>query len=173
MTAVLWDRLSGRRTSASETGDEPSPDRRRSYAPAFEPPDEMPESSFEADAHRSNRARKYVRQFGAAVCLLYVIVIWFAGALFFPPTFGENPSAERLFWTPGALLITGGANQSALVCPKPTLCSEGWGQILLLMLSRLTAFVMYVTIGLVYLTKCHALVHFLAKTYIAEIFRLE
>ena len=167
MTQQIWARFSNRRTSASE--DMPEGQASPVAMPDLEPLEDMPESGFIADAHRSNRVRKYYRQFGAAVCLLYCIVTWYAGAIFFPPSLQEGN--DRLFWTPGGLIY--GANNTATVCPKATLCSEGWGQILLLILSRLTAFVMYVTIGLVYLTKCHALVHFLAKTYIAEIFPLE
>ena len=77
---------------------------------------------------------------------------------------------QGLFWMEGALIRGNGTDT---VCPKETLCSVGWGEISLLMVSRLTAFMMYVTIMLVFFTKCHSMTHFLARTYVAELIPIE
>ena len=100
-------------------------------------------SSYHPDAHRANRGSKYLQTIVLSICIIQLLAIWYAVAIFFPPEYKWNRSAEGLFWTDGALVRGNGTTPDA-VCPKETLCSVGWVQILLLMLSRLTAFIMYV-----------------------------
>jgi hypothetical protein len=129
-------------------------------------------SSYHPDAHRANRGGKYFQTIVLSVCLIQLLAIWYAVAIFFPPEWTWNRSLKGLFWTDGAF-VRGNGTIPDTVCPKETLCSVGWAEILLLVLSRLTAFVMYVTIGLVFLTKCHSLTHFLSRTYVAELIPIE
>ena len=109
-----------------------------------------------------------------AMLLLYglplVLLLWYSSAIFLPPTVQEH--APVLFWTPGMLMLpSASANESSTtytvstVCPKPLLCSEGIFQIVLLVCARLSAFVMYLSIVHVFLTKMHALNHYLVRTH--------
>lgn len=76
-----------------------------------------------------------------------------------------------MLWTHGALET--GENGTAAACPKPSLCAEGWGQIVMLMIARLTAFSLYVSMALTMWTKCHALNYFLSYTYVAHMIPFE
>ena len=127
-------------------------------------------SSYHPDAHRANRGGKYFQTIIHVICLIQLAVVWYAAAIFFPPEYRWNRSMQGLFWMEGALIRGNGTDT---VCPKETLCSVGWGEISLLMVSRLTAFMMYVTIMLVFFTKCHSMTHFLARTYVAELIPIE
>ena len=130
-------------------------------------------SAYHPDAHRADRFKeKFLNNLCAWICIIQLLVLWYAAAIFFPrDSTSFNRAATKIFWTDGALETS--INGTDTVCPKEELCAEGWGEIVLLMLSRLTAFAMYVTISLVYVTKCHSLTHFLARTYIAELIPLE
>ena len=110
-----------------------------------------------------------------AMLLLYglplVLLLWYSSAIFLPPTAQEH--APVLFWTPGVLMLPSdklsSANESSTtytvptVCPKISLCSEGTFQILLLVCARLSAFVMYLSIVHVFITKMHALNHYFVR----------
>ena len=108
-------------------------------------------TSYHPDAHRANRGGKYLQTIMLTIVFVQLLAIWYAVAIFFPPELQSNRATHGIFWTDGALMRINGTDS---VCPKESLCSVGWDQIGLLMLSRLTAFVMYITIGLVFLTKC-------------------
>ena len=126
---------------------------------------------YHPDAHRANRITKFVNTIVLPILVCYVLAVWYAAAIFFRPDARSKSLWDKLLWTPGVLVTD--VNGTDSVCPKPTLCSDGWGEIVLLMISRLTAFVIYVTIFLVYLTKCHSLTYFLSRTYVAELIPFE
>jgi hypothetical protein len=53
-----------------------------------------------------------------------------------------------------------------MVCPRASICSQGWIEIALLALARLSAFAFYVVMGVTFLTKMHSHNHFLSSTYL-------
>lgn len=132
-------------------------------------------SSSEESMQVSNLARREVhriKMMGILCFLPSLLTVWYSAAIFFPPD--ARKSASALLWTPGVLHYTNDTGTGvAVVCPKATLCSEGWGEILLLMLSRFTAFAMYVSMFLTFLSKCHATMHFLSATYVAYLYPME
>ena len=93
--------------------------------------------------------------------------VWFAAAVFFPP--GAQDRVPALLWTPGATVWING---TVTCCPKPSLCSEGWAQLWLLIIARLSAFAMYPSLVLVFFSKCHATLRFLSRTFVAELLPL-
>jgi len=93
--------------------------------------------------------------------------VWFAAAVFFPP--GAQDRVPALLWTPGSTVWING---TVTCCPKPSLCSEGWAQLWLLIIARLSAFAMYPSLVLVFFSKCHATLRFLSRTFVAELLPL-
>ena len=93
--------------------------------------------------------------------------VWYAAAIFFP--IEATAAAPALLWTPGASVWVNG---TVSCCPKPALCSEGWAQFWLLVAARLSAFAMYPSLLLVFLSKCHAALRFLSRTFVAELLPL-
>ena len=140
----------------------------------FGPAPPMQERSSTAgnhpDSHRARRGIKHLKTTWLWIGIFYLVCLWYSAAIFMPPR-AEFWTPSQIFWTDGVLAE--GANGTATVCPKDSLCSEGWAEIVLLMLSRLTAFMMYTAMGLTFLTKCHGFLHFLANTYVSELFPLE
>ena len=131
------------------------------------------------------RVRRDQLSSSRAMLLLYgvplLLLLWYASAIFLPPSL--QCRMPELFWTPGMLMLptattTGNHTNAtadlpavsfprvATVCPKPSLCAEGVVQIVLLVFARLSAFVMYLALGHVFLSKMHALIHFLSSTII-------
>ena len=94
--------------------------------------------------------------------------VWYAAAIFFPVD--AQAAAPVLLWTPGATVWINGTVVSC--CPKPALCSEGWVQFWLLVAARVSAFAMYPSMLLVFLSKCHAALRFLSRTFVAELLPL-
>ena len=141
-------------------------------AAAAEVQPDLERASSLGSANRADRGSKYFQTVVGMVIFANVIALWYAAAIFLPPSANHNEAGKNLLPYDGALVKVNGTATHA-VCPKPTLCSEGWGEIVLLMIARLTAFGMYVAMGLTFLTKCHSLTHFLARTYVAEITTLE
>ncbi len=58
-------------------------------------------------------------------------------------------------------------NSTAILCPRESICAEGYAEVLMLFLSRGSAYFMYPMLGAVFLTKCHALNTQLSKTQIS------
>ena len=93
--------------------------------------------------------------------------VWFAAAVFFPVD--AQAAAPALLWTPGASVWVNG---TVSFCPRPAICSEGWAQFWLIVAARLSAFAMYPSLLLVFLSKCHAALRFLSRTFVAELLPL-
>ena len=93
--------------------------------------------------------------------------VWYAAAIFFPAD--AQAAVPALLWTPGDSVWVNG---TVSCCPKPALCSEGWAQFWLLVAARLSAFAMYPSMLLVFLSKCHAALRFLSRTFVAELLPL-
>ena len=118
----------------------------------------------------ARRDNKYFRNaFCGLFCLPLILAVWYSAALFFP--MGAHEHLNALLWTPGVL--TADSNGTSTVCPKATLCSVGWGEILLLMLSRMTAFALYVSMVITFVAKSHAMAHFLSATYVTHLIPME
>lgn len=93
-----------------------------------------------------------------------IISLWYAAAVLFPPSWHE--AAPALIWTPSAQ--TRGPNGEFILCPRPSICSEGTFQVVLISVARLTAFASYVVQGFVFASKMHSTIHFLSGTYAAN-----
>ena len=59
------------------------------------------------------------------------------------------------------------------VCPKESLCSEGAGQIFLLVIARTTAFALYVAMGCTFISKCHSFQLFASGTILEYYWPIE
>ena len=120
---------------------------------------------------RSSLATRARRQRFFSMLVLWALptacTVWYAAAIFFPVD--AQAAAPALLWTPGASVWVNG---TVSCCPKPALCSEGWAQFWLLVAARLSAFAMYPSMLLVFLSKCHAALRFLSRTFVAELLPL-
>ena len=120
------------------------------------------------DSSRSSMDSRVRRQRILSMVVLWALptacCVWYAAAIFFPV--GAQAAVPALLWTPGAAAWVNG---KISCCPKPALCSEGWAQFWLLVAARLSAFAMYPSLLLVFLSKCHAVLRFLSRTFVAEI----
>ena len=108
------------------------------------------------------------RQWLAGMVLIWALptacCVWYAAAIFFPRR--PQQLVPAILWTPGA---TTWVNGTLTCCPKPSLCAEGWVQFWLLVAARLSAFAMYPSLLLVFLSKCHATMRFLSRSFVAEL----
>lgn len=80
------------------------------------------------------------------------ISLWYSVAVLFPPEY-RTGKWSLLLWTPGNLIVKDG---SVKLCPRASICSEGVFQIILISISRLTAFASYVTMGITFVSKMHS-----------------
>jgi hypothetical protein len=62
---------------------------------------------------------------------------------------------------------TAWANSTATLCPRESICAEGYTELVMLALSRGSAYFMYPALGSIFLTKCHALNTWLSTTQIS------
>jgi hypothetical protein len=91
-----------------------------------------------------------------------LLVVWYAAALLFPKA--AKDKYPYLIWDDSQLEIQDDGQLS--LCPKQSICSEGLMQIILIGISRLTAYASYVYVGLVFISKMNNLNHFLSSTYL-------
>jgi hypothetical protein len=94
-----------------------------------------------------------------AVCIIYAI------AILFPP--GARAKVPMLLYTKGALTQT--EDGVPILCPRAAICSEGILQIVLIGISRLTAFASYVFTAHTFLSKMHCTSHALSTTYLGTL----
>ena len=90
-----------------------------------------------------------------------LLVAWYAAAILFPP--GYRAKYPALLWTDGALTYEDDGTPE--ICPRTTICSEGVVQIILITISRLTAFVGYIFMAFTFWSKMHNMSHALSNTY--------
>ena len=90
-----------------------------------------------------------------------LLVAWYAAAILFPP--GYRAKYPALLWTDGALTYEDDGTPE--ICPRETICSEGVVQIVLIAISRLTAFVGYIFMAFTFWSKMHNTSHVLSNTY--------
>jgi len=99
---------------------------------------------------------------------LFMIVIpclfsvWYSTAMLFPPQARDHYSF--FLWDDGKLLFDGDGRPA--ICPRPSICSEGILQIVLISIARVTAFASYVFMGITFLSKMHVTIHRLSTSYI-------
>lgn len=98
------------------------------------------------------------------VILPSLFSIWYGTAVLFPP--GCHSKWKFLLWTNGSL-IKNDQGQPTL-CPRPSICSEGVFQIILISLARLSAFASYTVMGMTFVSRMHSSIHFLSNTYAAR-----
>lgn len=60
-----------------------------------------------------------------------------------------------------------------VICPRPTICSKGAVQIILLAIARLSGYSLYVSLGLVMVTKCYTTLYSLRNTLMSEYLPLQ
>lgn len=97
-----------------------------------------------------------------AVWIPIVISIIYAVAILFPPE--ARSKAPALLWDNGFLERLENGRYS--VCPRPSICSEGFVQLFLLVTARLTAFASYAIMGTTFLSKMHCTIHALSISYL-------
>lgn len=88
--------------------------------------------------------------------------VWWAAAIFFPPQ--AHLDFPALLLTAGAWISTPNSTHPVEVVPHMYLAAQGYFQIFLLIVARLTAFPLYVAMGNTFLSKCHGLMHALSQT---------
>ena len=98
-----------------------------------------------------------------------MISLLYAVAIMFPPE--ARAKAPLFLWTPGALSINEDGKYS--ICLRESICSEGVLQILLIFLSRATAFASYVIMGATCLSKMHCFNTWLSFTYVSAFIPIE
>ena len=98
-----------------------------------------------------------------ALVIPMVISLWYAAAIVFPPA--ARSKAPYLLWTDGALTYNQQGHPK--ICPRASICAEGILQIMLIVLARLSAFALYVVMGLTFISKMHSTIHYLSKTYLS------
>ncbi len=113
--------------------------------------------------------------------------VWYAAAILFPP--GARKSASLLLWDDGELDTVkvefcpktsicaddDGELDTVEVkfCPKTSICANGVLEIVMISLSRLTAFASYTFMGVTFLSKMHFLIRFLSSTYLLKLIPFE
>ena len=97
-----------------------------------------------------------------AMILLYglplLILWWYSLARFLPPS--SRQAVPALLWQPGLLISS---NSTTVLCADAAHCAEGTGQVIMLGFTRFGSDLMYVTLSHVFLTKMHALNHYLVR----------
>ena len=109
-----------------------------------------------------NSMTRFYLQF---VIVPVAVVIIYAIAILFPP--GARAKVPMLLYTEGALTQT--EDGVPFLCPRAAICSEGILQIVLIGISRLTAFASYVFMGHTFLSKMHCTIHALSTTYLGTL----
>jgi len=89
-----------------------------------------------------------------------LISVWYSLAMFFPPQTREKYSL--VLWDDGELLFDDQGRPT--ICPRPSICSEGIRQIILVSISRVTAFSSYVFMGVTFLSKMRFTVQYLPSS---------
>lgn len=127
--------------------------------------DYLPKSKPEKE-HFSNQKSFKVSFYGIVIpCTL---ILWYASAILFPPS--ARTKYSFLLWDDGQLTFD---NNKPILCPRPSICSEGVLQIICIAVARLTAYGAYVFIGATFLSKMHCLIRFLSSTYIRRFIPFE
>lgn len=138
----------------------------------------MPRGSFldyhtqqkeEIDNTKKFRVTPIKRFYILHIYIPLFIAVYYATHILFPP--GVREKVPFFIWSDGELVYTedtsssGDSDVIASICPRESICSEGWFQILLIAISRLTAFASYVFMAHTFLSKCHSISHALSVTY--------
>ena len=100
-----------------------------------------------------------------AIIMPTLATCWFSVAIFFSSETREK--YPFFLWDDGHFQWDNESTTSQpMVCPRASICSQGWLEIALLALARISAFASYVVMGVTFLTKMHSLNHFLSSTYL-------
>jgi len=125
----------------------------------------------EAETNKRFHFGKYAR-FNAFFSLLPIAIsLWYAIAIMFPPETREKLSF--FLWTDGALATN--RDGRATICPdlRESICSEGAFQIVMIFISRTTAFASYTVMGTTFVSKMHCSNGWLSTTHISTIIPYE
>ncbi len=117
--------------------------------------------------------------FVAFVLVPCFLLSWYAAAIFFTPNASKGQVAKFFLWDEGKLTYTWrnatGENgeENLLVtiptlCPRPSICSEGIAQLIMIGIARLMAFLSYVFMTFTFVSKMHFLSRFLSSTYLRK-----
>ncbi len=99
-----------------------------------------------------------------ALVIPTIFSMWYISGMFFPPEAKEK--FGFFLWSPGALTRT---EDGPMICPYAAICAVGVAQIVLVGISRLSAFASYSAMALTFMSKMHSLVHYLSTTYMSSI----
>jgi hypothetical protein len=97
------------------------------------------------------------------IVLPCLVSLWYSAAILFPP--GAREKYSFFLWDDGQLMINDETGQPS-ICPRPSICSEGITEIILIGISRLSAFATYAVMGMTFFSKMHYLIRFLSSSYI-------
>jgi len=103
-----------------------------------------------------------------------LVVLWYAAAVLLPTSWDR--ARPYFVWTPSLLGRDEAGRITAGCLPyggRRSICSEGWWQVVLIMLARLSAYASYVVMGMTFLSKMHSTVHFFSTTYLATLVPFE
>ncbi len=84
------------------------------------------------------------------VVIACLISVWYSAAMLFPPQARKNYGL--FLWDDGKLLFDKDSGRPT-ICPPSSICSEGILQIVLISMSRVSAFASYVFMGVMFLSK--------------------
>ena len=98
-----------------------------------------------------------------------IISMWYILGTFFPPEARAN--APFFLWCEGYMARND--NGQVEICPYAAICAQGLAQVILIGISRLTAFASYAAIALTFISKMHSTIHFLSSTYLSTIVPFE
>lgn len=98
------------------------------------------------------------------VAIPLFVAVYYSIAIMFPPE--ARHKAPFLIWTNGELVHD---DEGILVqCPRSSICSEGFAQIIMIGISRITAFSSYVVMAITFVSKMHCTTRFLANTVMSD-----
>jgi len=109
-----------------------------------------------SDLSASAARKSFLNACGLPLVLLPSLILCLYASLVFLP---------ESFIGPGLLHYN--QNGTISVCPRRTICSEGPVQLILIAISRLSAYTLYISLVLAMLSKCYCSVHFLSSTMLA------
>ena len=115
------------------------------------------------------KSSQLLKFFLGALVLPCLISMWYIAGTFFPPEARKN--IPLLLWSQG--YMTRNENGQFEVCPYVAICAQGLVQLILIGISRLTAFASYAIIALTFVSKMHSLIHYLSSTYLSTIVPFE
>lgn len=129
-------------------------------------------NSYHDNIENNQTKKKFVI---VALVLPCLLLSWYAAAIFFTPsseTSDQHALLKKIFlWDEGKL--TYDENGRPSVCPRPSICSDGIIQLIMIGVARLTAFTSYVFMAFTFFSKMYFFTRFLSSTYLRKFIPFE